>query len=85
MILCRLSDKYCKRKILTLVLLGLILTYIMIFFGGRFEIKPLVYYYFVFILNGLAKSLMFPSMISILADWFTRKNRGLIFGLFMSG
>ncbi|CDW76838.1 sugar phosphate exchanger 3 [Stylonychia lemnae] len=84
MVMCRLSDKYCKRKILTIVYIVLILSYILIFLGGYLEITNIGYYFFVFVFNGWAKALMFPCVISILSEWFSRKHRGLIFGFFMT-
>lgn len=64
--------------------MGLSIMYLLCFIGGFAPISSRVYYYFIFVFIGVVKALLFPCLISILAEWFPRKHRGLIFGIFMT-
>jgi sugar phosphate permease len=51
------------------------------FFGigmaGFYYISSIWYYYVIFICIGLLQSVCFPAFISVIAAWFSKKNRGL--------
>lgn len=42
--------------------------------------ESLFYYYFTFFLIGLFSSILWPSMIHMLGNWYSKTNRGLIIG-----
>jgi MFS family permease len=48
--------------------------------GGHLQVEVMFYYYFTFFLIGLFSSILWPSMIHILGNWFSKTNRGLIVG-----
>jgi len=52
--------------------------------AGLARFKSMIYMYFTHIITGIIRALIFPLITSIMAEWFTRRNRGLIFGLYMS-
>jgi sugar phosphate permease len=68
------------RKLLSFTYLCLGLSYMLLGLGGQCQIESLSYYYFTFFLIGLFSSILWPSMIHILGNWFSKTNRGLIIG-----
>ena len=48
--------------------------------AGYFKIVSTWYYVIVFAFLGVFNSVLFPTFISILANWFPKKGRGLVIG-----
>lgn len=75
-----IGDIVDLRKLMSLTFALLGLAYLMLAIGGQLEIEVLFYYYFTFFLIGLFSSIIWPSSIHILGNWYSRANRGLIIG-----
>lgn len=75
-----IGDIFDLRKLLTIAYFLLGLCYLMLALGGQFGVERIIYYYFVFFLIGLFSSILWPSIIHMLANWYSKKNRGLIIG-----
>ena len=61
------------------------LIYFIVFFlriAGINSLDPI--YLGVMSLLGVAKALIFSNLLSVLAEWFTKKNRGLILGVWLT-
>ena len=39
------------------------------------------FYYIIFIAIGMFNSILFPNFISVLGNWFSKKHRGVLIGL----
>lgn len=76
-----LGDRWNIRKLLASVYLLLSLSYSILGAGGYFEIKETAYFYTVFIIIGSFSAFLWPPIIHILGNWYSKKNRGLILGL----
>lgn len=74
------GDIFDIRKFLTLCFSGLGVAYFLLAVGGQRQIESYSYYYFVFFLIGLFGSSIWPMMIHMMGNWFSKKNRGLIIG-----
>ena len=74
------GDIFDIRKILTVSFACLSFAYFLLALGGQKQIESLGFYYFVFFLIGLFSSIMWPTMIHMLGNWYSKKNRGLIIG-----
>jgi sugar phosphate permease len=48
---------------------------------GFFDITSQAYFYFAKSIIGIFNALLFPSMVAILGNWISKKNRGLLIGL----
>lgn len=75
-----IGDIVDLRKLLSASYFCLGLSYLILGIGGEKQIESLFYYYFTFFLIGLFSSILWPSMIHILGNWFSKTNRGLIIG-----
>jgi sugar phosphate permease len=75
-----LGDIVDLRKLLFTVYTGLGFSYLMLALGGEYKVETLFYYYLTFFLIGLFSSILWPSMIHMLGNWFSKTNRGLIIG-----
>ncbi|CDW72436.1 sugar phosphate exchanger 3 [Stylonychia lemnae] len=75
------GDIYDLRKLLSFSLAMLSLCYSLLGIGGYMNIKFELYYYCVFILIGIFSSPLFPSIIHLLGNWFSKQHRGLVLGL----
>ncbi len=74
------GDIFDIRKFLTLCLTGLGFSYFLLAMGGRTQIESYSYYYFVFFLIGLCGASIWPMLIHMMGNWFSKKHRGLIIG-----
>lgn len=52
--------------------------------GAYWGIQNQFFYYFLFALNGLMQSSGFPTCVSIFTNWFGKRGRGTLFGLWCS-
>lgn len=68
------------RKLLSAAYALLGVAYFMLAVGGQRRVESLFYFYFVFFLIGLFSSILWPTMIHMLGNWYSKKNRGLIIG-----
>jgi sugar phosphate permease len=75
-----IGDIFDLRKLLTIAYFLLGLSYLMLALGGHFGLEIIIYYYFVFFLIGLFSSILWPSIIHMLGNWYSKKYRGLIIG-----
>jgi sugar phosphate permease len=50
-------------------------------FPGFFHFTTPIYFYFNMFCIGAVNSAMFPTMVSIMGNWFPKKNRGFLVGL----
>jgi sugar phosphate permease len=48
--------------------------------GGQKQVESLSYFYFVFFLIGLSGASIWPLLIHMLGNWYSKTNRGLIIG-----
>ena len=74
-----LGDNYPIRIILPigfLVVSGMI---IMISFGGTWGITSVYYYIIFFSISGFFQSIGWPSLVSVMGNWFSKESRGLVF------
>ena len=56
----------------------------MIWIGGFFEVTNVFYYMFFFAMSGFCQSIGWPSCVSIIGNWFSKHQRGFIFGIWWS-
>ena len=68
------------RKLLTASYFMLGVSYLMLALGGQLKVESLFYYYLTFFLVGLFSSFLWPALIHMLGNWYSRSNRGLIIG-----
>ena len=68
------------RKLVSAAFLGVSFAFLLLGLGGQCRVESLFYYYVTFFLIGLFSSILWPSNIHMLGNWFSRKNRGLIIG-----
>jgi sugar phosphate permease len=79
-----IGDSFDQRKVLTMAFLGLGLSFFGLGLPGFWDMSNgFLYYYFIFvmILIGALNALLWPSFISILGQWFPKKTRGFLAGL----
>lgn len=79
-----LGDKYDTKKILIVALILINLMTGLISVGGFKDILSIFYFLVFFSLNGAIQSTGWPCCVAIFANWFGKKNRGLIFGIWTS-
>lgn len=72
---------YDKKYVLTLSFLLQAILFVLVGFGGTFELIHLWYFCSVFTLVGLVQSVDFPCLIGTIADWTTKRSRGIITGI----
>lgn len=75
-----IGDIYDIRKLLTLAYSLLGFSYFLLGVGALKQVESYFYFYFVFFLIGLFSSILWPTMIHMLGNWYSKKNRGLIIG-----
>ena len=76
-----IGDSFNKKIVLTIVYFFCGIFYCLQGLGGLLTITHKWYFYLVFIFIGFGTSLIFPSFIGILGDWFPKTNRGVIIGV----
>lgn len=74
------GDTFAQNKLLAVAYGGLSCCIALQSIGGFFKIVSIPYYIFIFAGVGLFNSCVFPTMITILAQWFPKKNRGFLIG-----
>ncbi len=75
-----LGDSYNPRLVLTIAFAVLSLFFFLQGLAGILEITNQGYFYFVAIVIGAFNSVLPPTFIGIMGNWFPKKNRGLIVG-----
>ncbi len=76
-----IGDTYDLRIVLTIAFGGLTVFFFLLSLGGFFELTSLAFYYSVQIPIGIFNAFLLPCLIAIMANWFPKKNRGLLVGL----
>jgi sugar phosphate permease len=76
-----LGDSYNQRYVLSTAFFFLAIFFALLSFPGFFNWTSHPYYYFVQIFIGIFNSFLLPCMISIMGNWFPKKNRGFIVGM----
>jgi MFS family permease len=67
--------------VLTLAFSGLTIFYALLSLPGFLNLTNQAYFYFVQIFIGIFNAFLLPCMIGIMGNWFPKKNRGIIVGL----
>jgi sugar phosphate permease len=75
-----IGDIFDIRKLLTTAFSLLGFAYFLLGLGGMKQVESYFYFYFVFFLIGLFSSILWPTMIHMMGNWYSKKNRGLIIG-----
>lgn len=75
------GDIFDLRKLLTLAYLGMGITNLALGLGGMFECRSEVFYYIDFACIGVSSAIVFPNFVSVMSNWFPKKNRGFFIGL----
>lgn len=55
--------------------------FLLLSLAGFYDMTSQAYFYFVQIFIGIFNAFLLPCFISIMANWFPKKNRGFIVGL----
>ena len=55
--------------------------FVLLGFAGFFKITSQAYFFFVVILIGAFNACLFPIFISIMGNWFPKKSRGFLVGM----
>lgn len=76
-----LGDNLNKRFLLGVGYIIVCGACVMIGLGGIWEIRSVWYYVGFFAISGLVQSVGWPSVVAIMANWFSRKGRGFWFGV----
>lgn len=79
-----LGDNMNKRFLIGIGYLLICGISIMIGLGGVWKIRSVWYYTAFFAISGIVQSVGWPSVVAIMANWFSRKGRGFWFGLWSS-
>ena len=75
------GDANDQRKVLTVAFGALAVLFTLQSLPGFFDWTSHSYFYAVQILIGVFNALIHPSVIDIMGNWFPKKNRGFIVGL----
>ena len=76
-----IGDSYDQRKVLTVAFSSLTVFFALLSLPGFLNITNQGYFYFVQIFIGSFNAFLLPCMIAIMGNWFPKKNRGFIVGL----
>ena len=76
-----IGDIYDQRKILSFAIAGYATCVVLQSVAGFYKILWVPYYYVVFAFLGIFNSVLFPNCISIMSNWFPKKNRGMLVGM----
>ena len=77
-----IGDRYNPRYVITFGLLGMFATvFLFANVGEWFHLYSYFWYIPIWILNGLFNSAGLPNLVSIMGNWFGKRSRGFIFGL----
>jgi sugar phosphate permease len=76
-----LGDQYNQRYVLTVGYCGMTVLYFALSIAGFFDITTQAFYYIVLSGIGTLNATLLPCMISINGNWFPKKSRGFIVGL----
>jgi MFS family permease len=68
-----------KMMIITYVMMGI--SNLALGLGSYYDINSEAYYYMCFAFIGLSSAVCYPNFVSIMSNWFPKKNRGFIIGL----
>lgn len=76
-----IGDSYNQRLVLSGTLAALTIMFSLLSLPGFLDITSQPYFYCVQILIGVFNAFLFPCMIAIMGNWFPKKNRGFIVGM----
>ena len=76
-----IGDVIDLRKLLSVAYVGMSICYFFLWLAGHLGIDSEAYFYIVFFFVGLFGSAMWPSYIAIMGNWFPKKSRGFMVGL----
>lgn len=76
-----IGDTYDLRKVLSMAYGGLTVFFALLSIPGFLNMTSLPYYYFVQIFIGIFNAFLLPCLIAIMGNWFPKKNRGFLVGL----
>lgn len=76
-----LGDSYNQRYVLSIAFFFLTIFFALLALPGFFGWTSHPYWYFVQIFIGVFNSFLLPCMIAIMGNWFPKKNRGFIVGM----
>lgn len=76
-----IGDTFDQRKILTLALLGLGISFFLLGLPGYLEWYSQPYFIVIMMTIGTLNAFLWPCFIAILGNWFPKKSRGFLAGL----
>lgn len=76
-----LGDKYNQRYVLTIGFSGMTVLYLVLALIGFFDVTNQACFYIVLSGIGIFNATLQPCMISINGNWFPKKTRGFVVGL----
>ena len=76
-----LGDAYDIRKLLALYYFGIAIGFALQAVAGFIKLTSLSFYYTVFVYMGLINAFIVVSLLLVISNWYSKKNRGLIVGL----
>ena len=79
-----IGDNFNQRKVLTLGMTCMATCYFLLSLLGFYDVTNQVPFYIILGLIGTFNAFLLPCMISINGNWFAKKSRGLIIGVWMS-
>ena len=79
-----LGDNYNQRKVLTFGMTCMSICYFLLSLLGFFDVTNQVPFYLILSMIGTFNAFLLPCMISINGNWFAKKSRGLLIGVWMS-
>lgn len=79
-----LGDNFNIRRILTITYAGVCIFMYFIGFGYELGVHGLWYFCIFFALNGLFQSSGLPMLVAVMGNWFGRRGRGFVLGLWTS-
>jgi sugar phosphate permease len=79
-----LGDRFNQRIVLTFGLVGMAVLYVILALIGFYDVTNYAAFYIILSGMGLLNATLLPCMIDINSNWFPKKSRGLLIGLWMS-
>ncbi|CCI46907.1 unnamed protein product [Albugo candida] len=76
-----IGDRYDLRKMITIGMLSTSAILLCFGIGGFAGLHSFWFYLILWALNGITQASGFPSNVAVMGNWFSRKERGAIFGI----
>ena len=76
-----IGDRFDQRKMLTIAMLGLGFAFCLLGLPGAVNWYSQPYFIFIMSLIGTLNAMLWPCFIAILGNWFPKKSRGFLAGL----